>query len=155
MLGTMQDPRRTGPQPWWYPDNFNVYEDGEIGGDGGRSVRFRYRPVEFHMSAWAWTCGNRQPGMIAEVSLRLLYLIFSRLLSWLTLLGRASASKDVETHRRGRLPRASPNSTTAPSPDLWRRGGHCSATRQTDRANPLRGRSWLRMTTPSGPTVMV
>ena len=35
MLGTMQDPRRTGPQPWWYPDNFNVYEDGEIGGDGG------------------------------------------------------------------------------------------------------------------------
>jgi hypothetical protein len=34
--------------------------------------------------------------MIAEVSLRLLYLIFSRLLSWLTLLPRASSSKDVE-----------------------------------------------------------
>jgi hypothetical protein len=34
--------------------------------------------------------------MIANVSLRLLYLIFSRLLSWLTLLGRASSSKDVE-----------------------------------------------------------
>jgi putative transposase len=34
--------------------------------------------------------------MIADVSLRLLYLIFSRLLSWLTLLGRASSSKDVE-----------------------------------------------------------
>jgi len=30
------------------------------------------------------------------VSLRLLYLIFSRLLSCLTLLGRASSSKDVE-----------------------------------------------------------
>ena len=30
------------------------------------------------------------------MSLRLLYLIFSRLLSWLTLLPRASASKDVE-----------------------------------------------------------
>ena len=44
ILGTMQDPRRTSPQPWWYPDNFNVYEDGEIGGDGGRSVGFRYRP---------------------------------------------------------------------------------------------------------------
>ena len=42
------------------------------------------------------TCGDRQPGMIADVSLRLLYLIFSRLLSWLTLLGRASSSKDVE-----------------------------------------------------------
>jgi hypothetical protein len=34
--------------------------------------------------------------MIAEVSLRLLYLIFSRLLSWLTLLPRASSSKDIE-----------------------------------------------------------
>jgi putative transposase len=34
--------------------------------------------------------------MIAEVSLRLLYLIFSQLLSWLTLLPRASSSKDVE-----------------------------------------------------------
>jgi putative transposase len=34
--------------------------------------------------------------MIADVSLRLLYLIFNRLLSWLTLLGRASSSKDVE-----------------------------------------------------------
>jgi putative transposase len=42
------------------------------------------------------TCGDRQPGMIAEVSLRLLYLIFSRLLRWLTLLPRASSSKDVE-----------------------------------------------------------
>ena len=31
-----------------------------------------------------------------DVSLRLLYLIFSRLLGWLTLLGRASASKDIE-----------------------------------------------------------
>jgi hypothetical protein len=30
------------------------------------------------------------------VSLRLLYLIFSQLLSWLTLLGRASSCKDVE-----------------------------------------------------------
>ena len=34
--------------------------------------------------------------MIAAVSLRLLYLIFSRLLGSLTLLGRASASKDIE-----------------------------------------------------------
>jgi len=34
--------------------------------------------------------------MIVAVSLRLLYLIFSQLLSWLTLLPRASASKDIE-----------------------------------------------------------
>ena len=34
--------------------------------------------------------------MIADASLRLLYLIFSQLVSWLTLLGRASLSKDVE-----------------------------------------------------------
>src|ERR1700710_386783 len=34
--------------------------------------------------------------MITDVSLRLLYLIFSRLLSWPTLLGRASSSKDIE-----------------------------------------------------------
>jgi hypothetical protein len=34
--------------------------------------------------------------MIAVVSLRLLYLIFTRLAGWLLLLGRTSASKDVE-----------------------------------------------------------
>ena len=34
--------------------------------------------------------------MITDVSLRLLYLIFSWLLSWLTLRPRASASKDIE-----------------------------------------------------------
>ena len=34
--------------------------------------------------------------MITDVSLRLLNLIFSRLLSWLTLLPRASSSKDIE-----------------------------------------------------------
>jgi putative transposase len=34
--------------------------------------------------------------MIAEVSLRLLSLIFSWLLGWLTLLPRGSSSKDVE-----------------------------------------------------------
>ena len=42
------------------------------------------------------TCMDRQPGMIANVSLRLLYLIFSRLLGWLTLLGRTSSTKDIE-----------------------------------------------------------
>ena len=34
--------------------------------------------------------------MITAVSLRLLYLVFSRLLSWLTLLPRASSAKDIE-----------------------------------------------------------
>jgi len=31
------------------------------------------------------------------VSLRLLYLIFDRLLNWLTLLGRTSSSKDIDS----------------------------------------------------------
>jgi hypothetical protein len=35
-------------------------------------------------------------GMITNVSLRLPYLIVLGLLSWLTLLGRTSSSKDVE-----------------------------------------------------------
>ena len=38
----------------------------------------------------------RAAGMIPGVTLRLLYLIFSRVLGWLMLLGRASSSKDVE-----------------------------------------------------------
>ena len=42
-------------------------------------------------AAWCLTCKDRPPCMIAAVSLRLLYLIFSRLLSWVTLLPRSSA----------------------------------------------------------------
>jgi hypothetical protein len=41
--------------------------------------------------------------MITDVSLRLLYLIFDRLLGWPTLLGRASSSKDVELWKLGHL----------------------------------------------------
>ena len=37
-----------------------------------------------------------RPGTIMVVSLRLLYLIFGQLLSWLTLLGRTTSSKDIE-----------------------------------------------------------
>ena len=50
--------------------------------------------------------------MIADVSLRLLYLIFSQLVSWLTLLPRASSSKDIELlvlrHEVAVLRRANP-----------------------------------------------
>jgi len=52
--------------------------------------------VGFQKSAWACDLQGWQPGMIAAVSLRLLYLIFSQLLSWLTLIPRASSYKDVE-----------------------------------------------------------
>jgi hypothetical protein len=38
----------------------------------------------------------QRAGMIMDVPLRLLYLIFDRLLGWLMLLGGASSSKDVE-----------------------------------------------------------
>ena len=50
--------------------------------------------------------------MITDVSLRLLYLIFSRLLGSLTLLSRATASKDIELlvlrHEVAVLRRANP-----------------------------------------------
>ena len=36
------------------------------------------------------------PGKILGVSLRLLYLIFDRLLDWLLLLARTSSSKNIE-----------------------------------------------------------
>jgi len=56
-------------------------------------------PVGFQKSTSA--CDLRRSafhaaGMITNVSLRLLYLIFDRLLSWLMLLGRTSSSKDIE-----------------------------------------------------------
>jgi putative transposase len=38
----------------------------------------------------------QRQAMIVDVSLRLLYLIFDRILHWLSLLGRASSSKDIE-----------------------------------------------------------
>jgi len=47
-------------------------------------------------------------GMIVAVSLRLVYLIFDRLLDWLTLLGRTSSSKDVELLVLCRCPARSP-----------------------------------------------
>ena len=46
------------------------------------------------------TCRDRQPDMIAAMALCLLYLIFSRLLDSLTLLSRASASKNLELRRK-------------------------------------------------------
>jgi putative transposase len=42
------------------------------------------------------TCGNRRLGMIAAVSLRLLYLIFWQVLGLVLLMGRTSSTKDVE-----------------------------------------------------------
>ena len=42
------------------------------------------------------TCRDQQPGMIAAMALRLLDLIFSQLLDSLTLLSRASVSKNIE-----------------------------------------------------------
>jgi len=53
-------------------------------------------PVGFQKSAWPCDLQGRRPGMIPAMALRLLYLIFSRLLDSLTLLSRASASKNLE-----------------------------------------------------------
>ena len=77
---------------------------------------------------------TQRPGMIANVSLRLLYLIFNRLLGWLLLLRRTSASEDVELVVRGSAPgrqrRRSldqdPN-RRAPEVEHWGHSGACMA----------------------------
>ncbi|MGB7798570.1 MAG: hypothetical protein WBL53_20280 [Pseudonocardiaceae bacterium] len=72
-------------------------------------------PVGFQKSACASDLGDRvlgRLGMIGAVSLRLPYLIFLQLLNLLLLLGRSSASKDVELvvlrHEVAVLRRANP-----------------------------------------------
>ena len=52
--------------------------------------RSRPEPVTCEIRVLQWQA------MIVDVSLRLLYLIFDRLLHWLSLLGRGSSSKDIE-----------------------------------------------------------
>jgi putative transposase len=68
--------------------------------------------VGFQKLVWASDLQESVAGMITAVSLRLLYLIFSRLLGSLTLLSRATASKDVELlvlrHEVAILRRANP-----------------------------------------------
>jgi putative transposase len=60
--------------------------------------------------------------MITDVSLRLLYLIFSQLLSWLTLLPRKLSSKDIELlvlrHEVAVLRRSNPNPCGVPEVGL-------------------------------------
>lgn len=76
------------------------------------------------MRAWLWGSRNRPAsltcvisvlgcqGMIVSVSLRLIYMIFLQLVNLLVLLGRSSASKDVELlvlrHEVAVLRRANP-----------------------------------------------
>ncbi|WP_223280752.1 hypothetical protein [Streptomyces antnestii] len=53
------------------------------------------------------------------MSLRLLYLVFARLLGWLALLCRSSASKNIELlvlrHEVAVLRRTNPNASTGPT----------------------------------------
>ena len=48
------------------------------------------------LSSWPAAIAFSAMAMIVAMSLRLVYLIFDRLLDWLTLLGRTPSSKDVE-----------------------------------------------------------
>jgi hypothetical protein len=73
-----------------------------------------------------WVCDLRRStaGHDTDVSLRLLYLIFNQLLTWLTLLPRASSSKDIELlvlrheiailRRTNRTPRYRPRAARCP-----------------------------------------
>jgi hypothetical protein len=62
--------------------------------------------------------------MIAAVSLRLLYLIFSQLLSWLTLLPHAPSSKDSSSSSYAT--RSPYSAEPAPSPASTGPTEHCS-----------------------------
>ena len=59
-------------------------------------------PAGCQKSAWPLICSDAPPSALAVghddhfVSFRLLYLIFARLSSWLVLLSRSTASKDLE-----------------------------------------------------------
>jgi hypothetical protein len=74
--------------------------------------------------------------MITDLSLRLLYLIFDRLLGWLTLLGRASSSKDVELWKLGHLgPTLAAQFASGPPLGSGRSGGTISPTDTSRRTN--------------------
>ena len=83
------------------------------------------------------TSGDRPPGMITDVLLRLLYLIFNQLLSWLTLLPRAPSSKDIELlvlrHEVAVLRRTNPKPRLDWAPRAVRRP-HPTLTRDAARA---------------------
>jgi hypothetical protein len=75
-------------------------------------------PVGFHKSAGPATCVEgvlQRRGMIVSVSLRLLYLIFDRLLGWPLLLGRTPASKEPDLARP--RPRTAQPDCPAPAND--------------------------------------
>jgi hypothetical protein len=71
--------------------------------------------------------GILQPsGMIAVVSLRLLYLIFQQVLGLLLLIGRTASTKDIELAGDGPAPwRCYTRCTRGELPDLLRRHRFC------------------------------
>lgn len=80
------------------------------------------------------SCGDRPPGVIAEVSLRLLYLIFSQLLTWLN---TAPPRPVIQRHR---APRPTPRGRRTPQnlPQAPPRLGRPSTARRTH-PTPARG----------------
>jgi hypothetical protein len=94
---------RAGSEPWRVPTRWStLHRPGPAAASTSSSAAIAptsSQPVGFQKSASARDLRRsafRAAGMSPGVTLRLLYLIFSRVLGWLMLLGRASSSKDLE-----------------------------------------------------------
>jgi hypothetical protein len=126
-LGGKERHSRLARTRHWYMTKAEEVESESLGADGNAVWGSKSRPESV-------TCRDRQPGMIAAMALRLLYLIFSRLHDSLTLLSRASASR---TSNCSSYATRSPYSA-APAPSLAWTGPTARCSPHSSNACPRR-----------------